>query len=420
MFGCHKAGMKNKKHPHVPTASKLNLLRQICNLIPNHLVPELARKHQVDFQTYTPWSHVVTLCYAQLTHSIGLNDVCDGLQLHSGPLSSLRGAVAPSRNGLSHANKKRPWEMAMELFWHVFDHLGAISPAFVSGKAGKKFIRRFKRKIHLIDSTTIALVASCMDWAKHRRRKAAAKCHLRLDLQSFLPRFAIVDTAKENDNKRARELCAGIAAGEIALFDKAYVDFSHLADLAQREVFWVTRAKENLSYEIKTSYQAGQVGKILSDDLILLSAPGSRADYPELLRRVVALVEVDGKETELTFLTNNLEWSAQSIADLYRCRWQIEVFFKQIKQTLQLADFLGTSANAVKWQVWTALLVYLLLRYLAFLSQWSHSFSRLFTLLRVSLWKKWDLSRLLKLYGTADGHFRYLATPEQAYLAGFQ
>lgn len=320
MFACHKAGMKNKKHPHVPTTSKLNLLRQICNLIPNHLVPELARKHQVDFQTYTPWSHVVTLCDAQLTHSIGLNDVCDGLQLHSGPLSSLRGAVAPSRNGLSNANKRRPWEMAMEWFWNVFDHLSAISPDFVSGKAGKKFIRRFKRKIHLIDSTTIALVASCMDWAKHRRRKAAAKCHLRLDLQSFLPRFAIVDTAKENDNKRARELCAGIAAGEIALFDKAYVDFSHLADLAQREVFWVTRAKENLSYEIKTSYQAGQAGKILSDDLIALSTPGSRADYPELLRRVVALVEVDGKEVEMTFLTNNLEWSAQSIVDLYRCR----------------------------------------------------------------------------------------------------
>lgn len=154
--------------------------------------------------------------------------------------------------------------------------------------------------------------------------------------------------------------------------------------------------------------------------MIALSTPDSLKDYPELLRRVVALVEVDGKEVEMTFLTNNLEWSAQSIADLYRCRWQIEVFFKQIKQTLQLADFLGTSANAVKWQVWTALLVYLLLRYLAFASQWSHSFSRLFTLLRVSLWKKWDLSDLLELYGTADRRFRYLATPEQAYLAGFQ
>jgi hypothetical protein len=419
MFSCHKAGMKKNKHPHVPTVSKLNLLRQICNLIPNHLVPELAREHQVAYQTYSPWSHVVTLTYAQLTHSIGLNDVCDGLQLHSGPLSSLRGATPPSRNGLSHANQKRPWEMAMDLFWKTFEHLAGISPEFVSGKANKKFIRKFKRKINLIDSTTIPLIASCLDWAKHRRRKAAAKCHLRLDLQSFLPRFALVDTAKDNDARRAREVCAGIQAGEIALFDKAYVDFSHLADLTLREVFWVTRAKENLGYQVDTSYQSGPKGKILSDDLILLTTPGSREDYPEMLRRVVALVEVDGKEVEMTFLTNNLEWSPQSIADLYRCRWQIEVFFKQIKQTLQLADFLGTSANAVKWQVWTALLVYLLLRYLAFLSQWNHSFSRLFTLLRVSLWKKWDLPGLLKLYGTANGHFRYLATPEQAYLPGF-
>jgi IS4 transposase len=136
------------------------------------------------------------------------------------------------------------------------------------------------------------------------------------------------------------------------------------------------------------------------------------------MRRIVARVEVDGHEVEMVFLSNNLEWSAQSIVELYRCRWQIEVFFKQIKQTLQLADFLGTSANAVRWQIWTALLVYLLLRYLSFLSDWSHSFSRLFTLIRTSLWKKWDLLHLLDRYGTAGGHFRYLARPEQAYLPG--
>ncbi len=153
--------------------------------------------------------------------------------------------------------------------------------------------------------------------------------------------------------------------------------------------------------------------------MIRLQNPTSRQDYPELLRKVVALVEVDGQEVEMVFLTNNLEWSSASIVDLYRCRWQIEVFFKQIKQTLQLADFLGTSANAVRWQVWTALLVYLLLRYLAFLSDWSHSFSRLFTLVRVALWKKWDVLHLLRRYGTADGHFRYLARPEQSYLPGF-
>ena len=410
-----------KKTTTIPAVSKLNLLRQIGNLIPEFLVPKLARQTGAaeKARTFKPWSHVLALMYAQLTHSIGLNDVCDALSLHSGPLSSIRGATPPNRNTLSHANKVRPAEMAEQLFWAVLDHLGQRSPRFVSGKAGKRFARKFRRTIHLVDSTTIPLIASCMDWAKHRRRKAAAKCHLRLDLQSFLPRFALVDTARHNDAKRARELCAGIKAGEIVIFDKAYVDFAHLADLSLREVFWVTRAKDNLSLRVVRKFQDGACGKILRDDLIQLQAPASLQDYPVVLRRIVAMVEVDGKEVEMEFLTNNLEWSAQSIVELYRCRWQIEVFFKQIKQTLQLADFLGTSANAVRWQVWTALLVYLLLRYLAFLSEWSHSFSRLFTLLRAALWKKWDLLSLLRRYGTADGQFRYLARPEQAYLPGW-
>jgi hypothetical protein len=411
--------MKNKNKT-VPAPSKMNLLRQICNFIPEFLVPKIARETKVDEQarTFSPWSHVVSLFYAQLTHSIGLNDTCDALNLHSGPLSSIRGATPPSRNNLSHSNKVRSSEMAVKLFWDVFEQLGDLSPQFVSGKAGKRFARKFKCTIHLVDSSTIALIASCLDWAKHRRRKAAAKLHLRLDLQSFLPRFAIVDTAKHADARRAREVCAGIKAGEIVIFDKAYVDFDHLADLAMREIFRVTRAKDNMQYEVVQEYQDGAAGKILSDQLIKLTSPNSQRKYPELMRRVVALVEVDGKEVEMVFLTNNLEWSAQSIADLYRCRWQIEVFFKQIKQTLQLADFLGTSANAVRWQIWTALLVYMLLRYVAFLSNWSHSFSRLFTIIRASLWKKWSLPGLLRIYGTADGHFRYLACPQQAYLPG--
>jgi IS4 transposase len=408
------------KNTTVPAPSKLNLLRQICNFIPEFLVAKIAHETKVDqrARTFSPWSHVVALIYAQLTHSIGLNDVCDALRLQSGPLSSIRGATPPTRNNLSHADKVRAAEMAEKLFWAVFEHLGELSPRFVSGQGRKRFARKFKRLIHLVDSTTIPLIASCMDWARHRRRKAAAKCHLRLDLQSFLPRFALVDTARHNDAKRAREVCAGIKAGEIVIFDKAYVDFSHLADLSMREVFWVTRAKENLNGRVERCLQHGAAGKILRDDWIQLQTPTSRQDYPVGLRRIVARVEMDGQEVEMEFLTNNLEWSAASIVALYRCRWQIEVFFKQIKQTLQLADFLGTSANAVRWQVWTALLVYLLLRYLAFLSEWSHSFSRLFTLIRVALWKKWDGLSLLRRYGTADGHFRYLARPEQAYLPG--
>ena len=137
------------------------------------------------------------------------------------------------------------------------------------------------------------------------------------------------------------------------------------------------------------------------------------------LRRVTALVEVDGKEREMTFLTNNLQWSARTVADLYKCRWEIEVFFKQLKQTFQVADFLGNSASAVRWQVWSALLLMLLLRFNAWLSQWGHSFLRLFALARPTCWQKWDLEKLLKSCGTAGGDFRMLGAPEQAFLPGF-
>src|SRR5438128_497740 len=407
-----------KKKTINPARSQLNILRQICNFIPAHAVSTIARTTGAEdkSRTFKPWSHVVSLLDAQLTHSIGLNDLCDSLQLHSGPLSTIRGATAPSRNGLSTANRERPAEMAEQLFWRMVEHLGQQSPGFVAGqRRGPAF--RFKMPIHVVDTTVLELVANCMDWAKHRRRKAAAKTHMRLNLQSLLPSFVIVDTAAEHDNKRARELCAGVKSGEIVLFDKGYVDFGHLQDLDRRGVFWVTRAKGNMAYEVVKKMPKSGDDKILKDEVIVLSDPQKAA--PELMRRIVAVVTIDSEEREMVFLTNNLEWSPRSVADLYRCRWQIEVFFKQIKQTLQLADFLGYNANAVRWQVWMALLVYLLLRYLSYLSKWSHSFTRLFTILRAVLWAKLDLLDLLGCYGTAKGSFRNLARPEQAYFPGF-
>jgi hypothetical protein len=409
-----------KKTTTSPSRSQFAVFRQISNLIPTHLVPKLARETGVDkkARTFSPWSHLVSLIYAQLTHAIGLNDVCDALGLQSGLLVSLRAATPPSRNNLSHANKERDASLAEKIFWAVLGHLQNLQPGFARGRRGKGVARRFRRAIHVVDSTTIQLIASCMDWAKHRRRKAAAKCHLRLDLHSFLPRFAIIDTARENDAIRSRELCAAIRAGEIVVFDKAYLDFVHLFDLLQRGVFWVTRAKENLAFELIGELPVS-TPNILRDQLIVLSTAVAAKTYPEVLRRIVALVEIDGRAQEMVFLTNNLEWSPASVADLYRCRWSIEAFFKQIKQTLQLSDFLGHNANAVRWQVWTALLVYVLLRFLAFVHGWNHSFTRLFTLVRSSLWRRWDLPGLLQSYGTATGSFRFIATPQQPCLTGF-
>jgi hypothetical protein len=407
-----------KKKKTNPAGSKITILKQICNHIPEGLVGKLSRECGADKKAreFSNWSHVVSLLFAQLAHSIGLNDVCDALQLHRAPLAGIRGAVPPSRNGLSHANKVRGAEVAEKLFWTVLDHLGQITPDFIQGKARGR-AHRFKMPIHIVDTTVIELVANSMDWAKHRRRKAAAKTHMRLNLQSLLPQCVIIDTAREHDNRRARELCAALQSGEIVIFDKGYLDFGHLHDLDQRGVHWVTRAKENMRYEVVERLPIRGYPRIIADELVTLSEEKKAA--PEVMRRVVARVEVDGQDREMVFLTNQLSWSPNTVADLYRCRWEIEVFFKQIKQTLQVADFLGHNGNAVRWQVWMALLAYVLLRYLSYLSNWSHSFTRLFTVTRAILWRKIDLLELLRGYGTAGGHFRHLATPEQAYFAGF-
>ena len=385
-----------------------------------HPVPNLAKEYEVDghCRTYTEWSHVVTMVAAQLTHAIGLNDVCDNLQMHKATLSTIRGATPPSRNNLSHANKIRSSDMAEALYWRMLEHLQTVSPEFGKGRC-RGYLKRFKASIHAVDSTTIQLVANCMDWAKHRRRKAAAKCHLRLNLQSFLPGCAVIDTAKHHDTKKAWALCAALEGGEIVIFDKAYVDFVHLADLHTRGVWWVTRAKDNMRYKVVRKLKTTDNPRILSDEVIRLTVEKTQAQYPYELRRVRALIEVDGKDVEMVFITNNVAWSATSVTELYRCRWDIEVFFKEIKQTLQLADFLGQSANAVRWQVWMGLLVHLLLRYMSFQHSWAHSFTRMFTVIRSALWNRWCLFSLLRSYGTAGGHFRMLARPEQAYLPGF-
>jgi len=406
--------MKNKTT--VPARSNLSVLRQLLNFIPSHLVPKLARECGADkkARTFKPWSQVVSLMYAHLVHCIGLNDVCDSLHLHSGPLSALRGATAPCRNTLSHANRHRDASMAEKLFWHVLEHLQKIHPPFGKGRKGRGLLHRFRVNVHAVDSTTIELVANCIDWAKHRRRNAASKAHLRLNLKSFLPACAIIDTAKEHDAKRAREVCAGLQSGEIVVFDKAYVDFDHLADLQERGVFWVTRAKENMAFIVVKKQRVPNGSAVVCDEIVALE--GRAAQSGEFVRRIEAWVEVDGKQCLMVFLTNNLPWSPRSVCDLYRARWEIEVFFKQLKQTLKLSDFLGHSANAVRWQIWTALLTYVLLRFQACVSRWRHSFTRLFTLLRATLWQRVDLSSLLKRYGTAGGHFKCLGAPEQAWL----
>lgn len=394
------------------------IFRQVCELIPSHLVPKLARKHGVRARDITPWSHVVSMLYAQFTHAIGLNDVVDALRANRAAVAAIRGAEPPSRNGLSHANKTRDPKMAEELFWTMLEYFQTLQPG-LGGARFRRLPRRFKRSVYAMDSTTIKLFANCMDWAKHRRRKAAAKLHLRLNLESFLPAFAVVDSARGHDSTKAHELCAGLKAGEIAVFDLAYIAYAYLFDLTGRGIFWVSRAKESMKLRCVKRLLKRPSGRILRDDIVMVENPGKRREYPERLRRIVAMVEVKGEDREMTFLTNNFEWAASSICDLYRARWNIETFFKQIKQTLHLGDFLGHSRKAIEWQVWTALLMCVLLRFLHTCSDWGHSFTRLFTCLRAVLWQRRHLLDYLRSYGTAGGAFRIQWAPQQAFLPGF-
>ena len=375
-------------------------------MIPSHATSKIAREMgQEKFaRSFDAWSHVVCLLYSQLCHSISLADVCDALALRFSRLSLLRGARAPARNTLSHANTRRDPELIQQLFWKTLQYLEGIAAGFGPSGRYRALPRRFKRAIHAVDSTTIALVASCMDWAKHRRRKAAAKLHMRLDLQCFLPRIAIVEEAGHHDNIRSVSLCAGLKPGEIVVFDKAYVDFAHLFELTQRGVFWVSRAKDNMSFRVRRRLKADSSKGIVRDQIIELKGAKSKAAFPIFMRRVLARVQIDGKMHTVAFLTNNFDWAASSVAGLYQARWGIEVFFKQIKQTLKLAGFIGYSKRAIQWQVWAALLVWLLARFQAYLSKWPHSFTRLVAMLRSHAWECINLLDLLGFHGTAHDH----------------
>ena len=411
--------MKKKNKP--AKKSPYTVLHQICNLIPPLLVPNLARQHGVDkkSRTFSPWSHVVSLMYAHLAHAFGLNDVCDAMGMNAGKVWRIREATPPCRNTFSHANAVRDSAMAEALYWKMRAVCSGLSEKFVMGGRREGFLRRLKKPIFAMDSTTIGLVANCMPWAKHRRKKAAVKCHLSLNLQNHLPQAVCVERARPHDSRFARFLCNPLQDGSIVVADKAYVDFRHFRELTGDGIVWVVRTRRDTAFRTVRALHTTDNPRILADEVVVLAREETAKKHPGGMRRIRAIVEIDGKDRKMEFLTNQMDWSAWTVAELYRCRWDVEVFFKEIKQTLQLSDFLGNSEHAIRWQIWCGLLVHLLLRFLHYLSRWKHSFFRLFALLRACLWDEKDLHELLRLYGTASSPPRWRARPEQAYFPGF-
>ena len=399
------------------------ILQQIVQYLPEWTLEKLANKHGVDARSFSATSHVVALMIAHLAHTSSLNETCDVCAMHEKKLRYVRNVTPPHRNTLSNANRTRPAAMAEELFWTVKAAL-ETNNVTVNGKTfnprGRPtgFLHRFKKAIYAIDSTTIQLALNCIDWAKHRRRKAAAKAHVLLNITSFLPSVVVVESANHHDSTRAAALTAGFKAGDILLADRGYVDFGFLFGLEVRRAFFVTRQRGPLKYEVKESREAS--GDVISDEVIVLTGDETREKYTKPLRRIFAVVELNGQKHDMVFLTNNLDWAAETICELYRARWNIEVFFKELKQTLQFTDFIGYNENAVKWQVWIGLLVHMLLHYAKFLSTWTQSFARLVGIVRGGMWLEIDLVETLILYGTAGPGKKSKLCLEQACFKGFE
>ena len=402
-----------------PTKTAYTTLRQIVQWIPEGLVDRLAREAGADIRKFTAFSHVLALLYGHLSDASSLNEICDAFRLHEPEVTRIRGTVAPKRNTFSNANRTRNPDIAEKLYWKVFEHLQSICPSFTQYKNHKGFIHRVKRDIFAVDSTTLQLSLDCIDWARHRRKKAAAKTHMTLNVGSMLPSFACVDTAAHHDSKYLNVLCASLKDGDVLLADRAYVDLGFLYSLSERGVFFVLREKKNMVYDV-IKEQTHKDPRILSDQTVRMSNTKSANLYPTVLRRVTAIVEVDGRDMEMTFITNNFDWSPRTIAGLYKARWAIELFFKEIKQTLQLRDFVGYNENAVKWQVWTGLLTHLLLRFLKHVSKWGLSFSRLAGTVKSAVWMKIDLLGTLRIYGTAGGPKRPVIVEKQLYFQEFE
>lgn len=381
------------------------IICQIVNVIPAQFIAETAKAHKVLSRAFSPKSHVAAMLYCQVSKTESLNSVCDVARANEALWRSM-GVTPPMRNTLSNANAHRPSEMAKDLYWRTFDHLTGIAPKFGKGRH-RGYCFRVKAPMFAVDSSTIRLTMNSFDWARHRRSKAAAKLHLTLDLGSRLPSFAIVEDAAHHDSVRAAELTAHLKRGDIAVADRAYTDFGFMNGLDGRGVRFVTRQKRNMKMTVVKELRppAAATGErktqVLGDETVVPAKKSTAAKYKGTLRRVTAVVEIQGQLKEMAFLTNELKWSARTVAEIYRDRWGIETFFKELKQTCQIHDFIGYSENAVQWQVWTGLLAHLILRYLAWLSKWGLSFSRLAGVVRGTLWIRRKLVETLCLYGTA-------------------
>jgi hypothetical protein len=335
---------------------------------------------------FASWCQLVAMLFCQLGRAHSLREICGGLACCEGKLKHLGISLAPKRSTLAYANEHRPWE----LFRTVFTQLLGKCQELVAAQGGRKKFR-FKNKLMSLDGSVIDLSVSLFDWAKFRRTKGAIKLHLQLDHDGYLPSFAVVTDGKHSELKVARTL--HFEPGTILAIDRGYIDYDWFAELTRQEVYFVTRMKENAVYQVKAEFAVPQNRNVLKDQLIWFPSQPKAGEEPCLFRRVEIWDE--DKQESIAFLTSLLQLGATTIAAIYKDRWQVELFFKALKQNLKIKTFVGTSANAVKTQVWTALIALLMLKYLQLKSRFGWSLSNLIALLRQQLFMYRDLYQWL-------------------------
>jgi hypothetical protein len=329
---------------------------------------------------YNSWDHFTAMLFCQLAQAKSLREICGGLACCIGKLQHLGMKDAPNKSTLSYANSHRPWEMFRDLFYETLEVCRTVAP----GK-DKKF--RFKNKLLSMDSSTVSLCLSLFPWAKFRRTKGAVKLHLLLDHDGYLPTYACISNGKKHDVTVARKV--PLAPGSIVAMDRGYNDYALFGNWTDNGIFFVTRLKENADYEVIEERAVPKNRNILEDQLIRFAGVKAQKDCPHILRRVVVWDEEE--EREIVLLTNHLEFGASTISAIYKDRWQIELFFKALKQNLKVKTFVGTSENALYIQIWTALIAMLLIKYLHFKSKFGWSLSNLVALLRWNLFTYRDL-----------------------------
>lgn len=368
--------------------TNLNLFSQIISKLDRTSFKKIVSKKLTDKHQkgYDSWTHLVSMLFCQFAKSQSVRDISNGLRSATGNLNHLGIQRAPSKSTVSYQNKNRDWTLFREYYYQLLSHLGQQA-----GFKQQKF--RIKSKIFLLDSSTISLCLSLFDWAKYKTHKGAVKMHTLLDYDGNLPAYVNITNGKTADNKGAYDV--PLLKGSVIVADRFYNDFSLLNVWDSKGVYFVVRHKDNIQFQTikENDLPDNRHQNILKDEIIELAGNTSKKKYPKRLRRVAIWNEENQQVIEV--ITNQMSWTANTISELYKSRWQIEIFFREIKQLLHIKSFIGTTENAVMIQIWTALITILVLKALKEISKYGWQLSNLVAFIRLNLFVKIDLHKWL-------------------------